>query len=85
MIAKRPRGRVYMDWVQVGKGKTVVMPFVVRPRRSAPVSMPMSWSQVERLRRSSVLDTASYFARWNIKSVPSLLRRTGDPWKNRAP
>ena len=26
-IAKRGRGKVYMDWAQVGRGKTVVMPF----------------------------------------------------------
>jgi len=83
MIAKRPQGRVYMDWVQVGKGKTIVMPFVVRARRGAPVSMPLRWAQVEQLRRSSTQDTAGYFTRWNIKSVPNLLRRSGDPWKRR--
>lgn len=83
MIAKRPRDRVYMDWVQVGKGKTIVMPFVVRARRGAPVSMPLRWPEVERWRRSIVTDTAGHFARWNIKSVPSMLRRGGDPWKAR--
>ncbi len=81
MIAKRGRGKVYMDWAQVGRGKTVVMPFTVRAREKAPVSMPLQWKDVERLQRSKELDTAAYFARWNIGNVPALLRRTGDPWK----
>ncbi len=83
MIAKRPRGRVYMDWAQVAKGKTVVMPFVVRARAKAPVSMPLTWGQVTRMLGSSELDTARYFARWNITSVLRILRRSGDPWKTR--
>lgn len=81
MIAKRGRGKVYMDWAQVGRGKTVVMPFTVRAREKAPVSMPLQWKDVERMQRSKELDTAAYFARWNIGNVPALLRRTGDPWK----
>lgn len=40
-IARRPRGSVYLDYVQVGKGKTYVAPFSVRPRDGAPVSMPI--------------------------------------------
>jgi len=82
MIAKRPRGSVYMDWAQVARGKTVVMPFVVRARAKAPVSMPLTWPQVSRMLGSSELDTARYFARWNITSVPRILQRSGDPWKN---
>jgi bifunctional non-homologous end joining protein LigD len=83
-IAKRGRGKVYMDWAQVGRGKTVVMPFTVRARRGAPVSMPLPWTQIERWRRSTELDTARCFARWNIGNVPALLRRSGDPWKTKA-
>ena len=81
LIAKRPRGSVYMDWAQVARGKTVVMPFTVRPHPGAPVSMPLRWSQVAQMQRSSEPDTARYFARWNMQSVPPILRREGDPWK----
>jgi bifunctional non-homologous end joining protein LigD len=83
MIAKRGRGKVYMDWAQVGRGKTVVMPFTVRAREKAPVSMPLGWADVRRMRNSKELDTAAYFARWNIKNVPALLRSCGNPWKGR--
>jgi bifunctional non-homologous end joining protein LigD len=81
MIAKRPRGRGYMDWVQVGRGKTVVMPFVVRARPHAPVSMPLTWQDVRRMTRLKELETAPYFAQWNITNVPKILARTGDPWE----
>jgi bifunctional non-homologous end joining protein LigD len=73
-----------MDWVQVGRGKTVVMPFVVRPRAKAPVSMPLAWTDVQRMARSGEVDTASYFARWNLGNVPAMLQRKGDPWKTRS-
>ncbi|HXW76929.1 MAG TPA: non-homologous end-joining DNA ligase [Candidatus Eremiobacteraceae bacterium] len=82
-IAKRPRGRVYVDWAQMGKGRTVVMPFAVRARRGAPVSMPLPWSAVRAMLRSDELDTARYFARWNVGNVPGILRRSGDAWKRR--
>lgn len=81
MVAKRPRGRVYVDWAQMARGRTVVMPFTVRPKPRAPVSMPLTWQEVKRMLRSNELDTAAYFARWNIGNVPGLLRRKGDPWK----
>jgi hypothetical protein len=35
------------------------------------------------MRNSKELDTAAYFARWNIKNVPALLRSCGNPWKGR--
>ena len=84
LIAKRPRDMVYMDWAQVGRGKTVVMPFVVRPRPKAPVSMPLTWAEVSRMSRSSETDPARYFARWNLGNVPAMLRRGGNPWKGKA-
>lgn len=39
-------GRVYLDFLQNGQGKTIVAPYAVRPRPGAPVSMPLRWSEV---------------------------------------
>ncbi|HLW38582.1 MAG TPA: non-homologous end-joining DNA ligase [Candidatus Eremiobacteraceae bacterium] len=80
MTRKRPRGTVYIDWVQVGKGKTIVPPFVVRARPGAPVSMPLGWSAVESMARKSVRDPLREFANWTMRNVPSLLQKHGDPW-----
>jgi bifunctional non-homologous end joining protein LigD len=79
-IKRRPKGTVYLDYVQVGKGKTYVAPFSVRPRDGAPVSMPIAWSEVEAMRRKRAKETGPEMARWNITNVPKLLAKTGDIW-----
>jgi bifunctional non-homologous end joining protein LigD len=62
-------GRVYLDWLQNGQGKTLVAPFSVRPRPGAPVSTPLRWSEV-----NAGLDPA----RFTIETVPRRLRRRGE-------
>lgn len=81
-IAKRPKGTVYLDYVQVGKGKTYVAPFSVRARDGAPVSMPLQWSEVEAMRRKRAPETTREMARWTIANVPGLIAKHGDPWSS---
>lgn len=80
MPARRPLGTVYLDYVQVGKGKTLVAPYSVRARAEAPVSMPLDWSEVEALGRKRAKDPAGEFARFTVKNVLPLLERRGDLW-----
>jgi bifunctional non-homologous end joining protein LigD len=80
-IARRPDDRVYLDWVQVGKGKTYVAPFSVRARDGAPVSMPLAWSEVEGMRRKRAPETTREMRRWTIREVPALVAEHGDPWR----
>jgi bifunctional non-homologous end joining protein LigD len=80
-IARRPTDRVYLDWVQVGKGKTYVAPFTVRARRGATVSMPLPWSEVEAMRRKRARETTAEMRRWTIANVPRLVAKGGDPWR----
>lgn len=77
---RRPHGSVYLDYVQVGRGKTFVAPFSVRARDGAPVSMPVDWGEVEGMRRKRARDTMPAMLRWSIANVPGLLARAGDPW-----
>jgi bifunctional non-homologous end joining protein LigD len=79
-IAKRPKGTVYLDYVQVGKGKTYVAPFSARARDGAPVSMPLRWPEVEAMRRKRAPETSGEMTRWTIKNVPALIQKNGDPW-----
>jgi bifunctional non-homologous end joining protein LigD len=66
------QGKVYVDYLQNGHGRLLVAPFSVRALPGAPVSMPIKPRQVtSRLR----------FARFNMRSVPGMLGRTGDPLK----
>ena len=81
MIKKRRHGSVYIDWAQIGEGKTIVMPFIVRPRPKAPVSWPLTWKEVEGFARSRAPDIFGEAAHWNISSAPALLKKHGDRWK----
>ncbi len=79
-ISRRPKGTVYLDYVQVGRGKTVVPPFSVRARAKAPVSMPLDWSEVETFARKRNPNPADEFTRWTMKNALSRLQREGDLW-----
>jgi bifunctional non-homologous end joining protein LigD len=63
--------RVYVDFLQNGRGKLIAAPLSVRPRPRAPVSMPLRWPQV-----SGRLDPG----RWNIATAPRQLAKRGDPF-----
>jgi len=78
--AKRPAGTVYLDYVQVGRGKTLVAPYSVRARAKAPVSMPLGWDEVEAMARKRAKDTEPEFARFTMKNAPALLEKRGDLW-----
>jgi len=62
--------RVYVDFLQNGRGKLIAAPFSVRPRPGAPVSTPLAWSEVTQRLAPARFDIASVFAR---------LAKRGDP------
>jgi bifunctional non-homologous end joining protein LigD len=65
-------GRVYIDYLQLGHGKTIAAPFSVRPVAGAPVSAPMKWSELK-----PNLDPVSF----NIKNmVARMTRLKRDPF-----
>lgn len=45
-IPKR-RGKVYLDYLQNGRGKTMAFIYSLRPLPGAPVSTPLTWAEVE--------------------------------------
>jgi bifunctional non-homologous end joining protein LigD len=65
-------GRVYVDYLQNGRGKLLAAPLSVRPRPGAPVSMPLGWAQV-----TGRLDPS----RFTIRTALAALRRRGDPMR----
>lgn len=46
-VAKRPRGRVLVDYNQNAWGQTLASVYSVRPRPRASVSTPVTWDEVE--------------------------------------
>ena len=68
-INRNPRsrkGRVYIDYLQLGHGKTIAAPFSVRPMPGAPVSAPMTWKELK-----PSLDPRIF----NIKTMPARMSR----------
>ena len=47
-VAKRPAGRVLVDYNQNAWGRTLASVYSVRPRPEATVSTPVTWKEVER-------------------------------------
>jgi bifunctional non-homologous end joining protein LigD len=47
-VAKRKKGRVYFDYLQIVEGKTIAAPYVLRAYPGAPVSTPLEWAEVEK-------------------------------------
>lgn len=41
-------GRVYLDYLQNGRGKTMAFQYSLRPLPGAPVSTPLRWQEVEK-------------------------------------
>jgi bifunctional non-homologous end joining protein LigD len=41
-------GKVYLDYLQNGRGKTMAFQYSLRPRPGAPVSTPLLWAEVEK-------------------------------------
>jgi bifunctional non-homologous end joining protein LigD len=64
--------KVYVDYLQNGRGKLIAAPLCVRPRPGAPVSMPLAWRDVNpRLAPS----------RYTIRTAIARLERGGDPMR----
>jgi bifunctional non-homologous end joining protein LigD len=68
-IAAR-RDRVYIDPFRNGFGQTVVAPYSVRRKRSAPISTPLDWSELK-----PTLDPSSF----NLSNFGKRLKGK-DPW-----
>ncbi len=45
-LTQREKGRVYFDYLQISRGKTISAPYVLRAHRKAPVATPLRWSEV---------------------------------------
>jgi bifunctional non-homologous end joining protein LigD len=46
-VEKRKKNRVYFDYLQIGSGKTISAPYVVRAYDGAPVATPLTWKEVK--------------------------------------
>src|SRR5581483_4897804 len=66
------KGKVFFDYNQNSKGKTIASILSARPTTSATVSMPIRWKDL-----SSILPTD-----FNLLNVPETIKKIQDPWVN---
>lgn len=84
-VGKRDPSAVYLDYVQVGRGKTYVVPYSVRARDGAPVSTPLEWSEVEAFARKRGRSLpADAFADFTMRTTAKRLKSKGDVWAGKA-
>jgi bifunctional non-homologous end joining protein LigD len=68
-VERRPQDRVFLDFRQNARGKTVPPPYSPRPHPGAPVSTPLFWREIKQ-----GLDPSQF----TIKSVLKRLEKYGD-------
>ena len=69
---KRPPQRIYVDYLQNARGKSVASAYSVRARAGATVSTPLKWTEVKR-----GVDPTDY----TLQTVPARITRLGDLFK----
>jgi bifunctional non-homologous end joining protein LigD len=71
-VARRPHGRVLVDYNQNAWGRTLASIYSVRPRPQAPVSTPVTWDEVEKGCR---------IEDFRLDNVRDRIAGVGDLWK----
>ena len=71
-VAKRPKGRVLVDYNQNAWGRTLASIYSVRPRPLAPVSTPVTWEEI---------DKGVRIEEFRIDNVRARIEKVGDLWK----
>ncbi|MFZ0933314.1 MAG: DNA ligase D [Bryobacteraceae bacterium] len=68
-VSKRQKDRVYFDYMQNAKSKTIAAPYVLRAYAGAPVATPLEWSEVR---------PGLHPAQFNIENAPGRFAEKGD-------
>jgi bifunctional non-homologous end joining protein LigD len=71
-VAKRPKGRVLVDYNQNAWGRTLASIYSVRPRPKATVSTPVTWEEIE---------AGINIDDFRLDNVRERLAEVGDLWK----
>jgi bifunctional non-homologous end joining protein LigD len=71
MTKQKRRGKLFIDYFRNGRGATAVASYSTRARPSAPIALPIGWSDLEQAARPEPPD---------VKSIAQRLRGYRDPW-----
>lgn len=66
------QGRIFVDWLRNTRGATAIAPWSTRAREGAPVSAPIAWDELDRVKGAD---------QFLLKGAVALARRRKtDPW-----
>jgi bifunctional non-homologous end joining protein LigD len=71
-VARRPHGRVLVDYNQNAWGRTLASLYSVRPKPNATVSAPVTWEEIEK---------GIQLEDFTLRNVPDRIRDVGDLFK----
>ena len=69
MKKEKRKGKIFIDWVRNTKGATSVAPYSLRVRKKLTVSMPISWSELDKIKPDEI----------TLEKALKRLKRK-DPW-----
>jgi bifunctional non-homologous end joining protein LigD len=70
-VAER-RGKVFVDYNQNARGKTLASVYLPRPTAAATISLPLKWEELGKV----------YPTDFTVLNVPERLAETGDIWED---
>ena len=68
---EKRKGKIFIDWQRNIKGATFVAPYSLRAKPNAPVSFPISWSELDKIKPNQIT------LRKALKKITEK-----DPWKD---
>ena len=74
MAKARRKGRIFVDYLRNGRGATAISPYSPRARGTAPVAVPVSWSELKTIPSANV---------FKLKDMSARLAEP-DPWADYA-
>lgn len=66
------KGRVLVDIYRIRQGQSIISPYSLRGNPGAPVSMPLSWDTLEKVKNPR---------EFNLTNVPGIVNSEGDAWE----
>lgn len=75
MNKSRRSGRVFIDYLRNGDNATAIAAFSLRARPGAPVSVPLTWEELD-------VDRDLRGAAYNLRNIGERLAQQDDPWRD---
>ena len=73
MSKSKRAGKIFLDYLRNREGATAIVPYSVRASAGAPVALPITWKELEKIDRADI---------FHLKDAAKLIRAKKDPWSS---